>query len=475
MAEVSPALRVTLPVAAAMRPVPPALPPDAPLAEAVRAMAIDSAVLAVDAEGRPLGILTERDVARRVAFRLPPETPLGAAMTAPLITCEADSHLWRAIALLRAHALRHLPVLDRAGRCVGMLHRQEVLAAVAGRTLSHLDALAGDDAAVKAAQAGLARSLLAEGVAAPDIVRLVSGINLDLHRRVMARALRAHGAPPVGITLLVMGSAGRGESLLRPDQDNGLLLEAYGEEARPAVDAWFPAFAETLNAGLEEAGFPLCTGGIMARNAAWRGTRMEWAARFGQWARQRAGEALLHAGIAFDFIGVDTAGSVAGNPAAELRRALGPMLRAQSALLGAMAAQDRQLTVALNPWGGFRRDRGGRTDLKLGGLMPLVAATRLLALQHGVEETGTPERLVALAARGALKEGEAEGLHGAHAALLGAVLQQQLLDHEAGRMPGSRVAIAALPRAEQDRLREALRAVRRFTKAAFAGFTGEVW
>lgn len=349
--------------------------------------------------------MTERDVARRVTFHLLPETALREVMTAPVVSCEADSHLGRAIALLRAHALRHLPVLDRAGRCVGMLHRQEVLATVAGRTLSHLDALAGDNTAVKAAQAGLARALLAEGVAAPDIVRLVSGINLDLHRRVMARTLEAQGTPPVGFTLLVMGSAGRGESLLRPDQDNGLLLEPHPEEARAAVDSWFAAFAGTLNAGLEEAGFPLCSGGVMARNPLWRGTRAEWEARFAQWAHQRAGEALLHPGIAFDFVGVDRAGPVAGDPAGELRRSLAPLLRAQPALLIAMAAQDRQLSVALNFWGGIAEGEGGRTDLKLGGLMPLVAATRLLALQHGVEETGTPERLAALAALGTVESG----------------------------------------------------------------------
>jgi CBS domain-containing protein len=145
---------------------PPALPAETPLGQAITAMAAAraSAVLALDGAGRAIGILTEQDIARRVVFQLGPEAPLAAAMTAPLIACNPDEGLWRAIALLRQHGLRHLPVIGPDGRCLGMLHRAEALAAVSGGLLSHLEALSGDVAAIKAAQAGIARALLAEGL-----------------------------------------------------------------------------------------------------------------------------------------------------------------------------------------------------------------------------------------------------------------------------------------------------------------------
>ncbi|MBS7791469.1 CBS domain-containing protein [Roseococcus sp. SDR] len=478
MQAASPALRLTLSVAEAMAPPPPAFPAETPLGAVLDGLraARDSAALALDEAGRPIGILTEQDIARRVAFRLPEGAPLSAAMSAPLITCAPDAGLWRAVALLRAHRLRHLPVVDGTGRCIGMLHRAAVLAAVSGRMLHHLDALAGDDAAVKAAQAGLATALLDEGIPAPALVRLVSGINLELHRRVLDRALADGPPPPLGFTLLVMGSAGRGESLLRPDQDNGLILEPYPDAAHAEVDAWFRPMTERFNAGLEAAGFPLCPGGIMARNPLWRKTRAQWEAQFALWARRRSGAALLFADIAFDFRGIARTGPVAGDPAAELRAAIAPILAANPALLGALAAQDQRLRVGLTLWGGFSDDEpgpGARTDLKLHGLMPLVAATRLLALQHGVAETGTPERLEALSARGVIREGEALGT--AFALLLEALLRQQLADHAAGLPPGNLVDTAALPKADRAALREALRAIRRFAKASFAGFTGELW
>jgi hypothetical protein len=136
--------------------------------------------------------------------------------------------------------------------------------------LSHLEALSGDVAAIKAAQAGIASALLAEGLGAEAVVRLVNGINLDLHRRILAETLADHGTAPVAFTLLVMGSLGRGESLLTPDQDNGLILEDYPDQDHARVDAWFRPFTEDFNQRLDQAGFPLCPGGIMARNPLWR-------------------------------------------------------------------------------------------------------------------------------------------------------------------------------------------------------------
>lgn len=472
----SPAAALTGGVTGAMAPPPPAFPPDAPLSAVLAAMeaARASAVLAVDPDGRPVGILTEQDVARRIAFRLPPEAPLSAAMTAPVTACTEDAGLWRAVALLRAGRLRHLPVLGQDGRCVGMLHRADTLAAVSGRLLGHLDSLAGDDAAVKAAQAGVAAALLAEGVAARDVVGLVSGINVELHRRVLDRALATHGTPPVPFTLLVMGSAGRGESLLRPDQDNALILGDYPDDDHGPMDAWFRPFTEEFNRGLDQAGFPLCPGGVMAMNPLWRKTLPQWRRQFEHWAYRRAGAALLFSDIAFDFRAA--AGDAA--PAAALRADLSRILKASPALLAAMAGQNQALTVGLTLWGGFTDDEPGpgtRTDLKLHGLMPLVAAARLVALSAGVAETGTLARIAALGQIGKVSAREVADLSAAFDLLLDTVLRQQLADHAAGRSPGNLVDTAALPKPARGDLRDALKAVRSFSRGAFGSFTGQLW
>ncbi|WP_170985255.1 DUF294 nucleotidyltransferase-like domain-containing protein [Roseomonas sp. AR75] len=473
----SPAAALLHPAARAVGAVPPALPPETPVAEAVAAMvaARASCVLAADAQGRPVGILTEQDIARRVAFRLPPEAPLSAAMTAPVIGIGAEDGLWRAVALLRAHRLRHLPLLDAEGRCTGMLHRAEALEAASGRMIAHLDALAGDDAAVKQAQAGLATALLDEGLSASEVVALVSGINADLHRRILERAVAAEAeAPTVPFTLLLMGSLGRGESLLRPDQDNGFILDDYDDAAHDRVDAWFRRVSERFCIALDQAGFTLCKGGVMAMNPLWRKSRTQWRDQMRLWARRRAGAALLFADIFLDF----RAGWGDPAPAEALRAEAMTLLAAEPAWMAVLAAQNAQLGIGLTFWGGFADDEpgpGARTDLKLHGLMPLVAAARLSALRAGVAEPGTPDRLAGLATRGVISASEAERLQAAFATLLDAVLRQQLADLAAGVAPGSLVDTAAMPPASRAALKEALKAVRAFAKSTTANLTGRVW
>jgi signal-transduction protein with cAMP-binding, CBS, and nucleotidyltransferase domain len=471
-----PAARLLRAAGLAEAPPPPCLAPDATLAEALAAMvaARASAVLAVDSAGRPIGILTEQDIARRVAFRLPPEAPLSAAMTAPVTACAAAEGLWRAIALMRAHRLRHLPLLDAAGRAIGLLGRPAALEAVAGPLLGHLDALAGDDAAVKRAQAGLAAELLAEGLPATEIVALVSGINADLHRRILARLLAEAGPPPVGFTLLLMGSLGRGESLLRPDQDNGFILDDYPDAEHDRMDGWFRALAERFNLALDAAGFPLCKGGVMARNPLWRKTRAQWRDQLLLWARRRAGAALLFADIFLDL----RAGWGEESWADALRAEAMARMQAERAWPAMLAESAQKLGVGLTLWGGFRDDEPGpgtRTDLKLHGLMPLVAAARLAALGAGIAEAGTPARIAGLAARGRIGAAEAARLQDAFAVLLDAVLRQQLADHAAGLVPGSLVDTAALPAEARARLKVGLKAVRGFARSVTAELTGQLW
>lgn len=466
---------------AAMEPPPPCLSAATPIAEAVSAMAqaSRSSVLVVDEAGRAIGILTEQDVCRRIAFRAAPNTPLGAVMTTPVLGVEAEEKLWRAVGRMRLKRLRHLPVLDGEGRPVGMLHRFETYATASGRLLDMLESLASEDdeagfARTRAAQAGLARTLLDDGVAAADVIGVVSEINLDIHRAAVARALAAAGsAPPVPFTLLVMGSAGRGESFLFPDQDNGLILGDRPDERHAEVDAWFIPFAEDLNARLAAAGFTLCKGGVMARNPLWRKTLGEWQEQLTLWTARRTPAALLFGDIAFDF----RPAWGAPEPAAALRAHLTRALLARPAFLAALAAEDAKFSVGLSFWGGFRDDEPGpgtRTDLKLSGLMPLVSSVRLLALHHGVAETGTRARLDALAAQGSVSEAERRTLEAAFGLIVERMLRQQLDDLAAGHEASNLVDTASLARPDRAALRDALRAVASFQKATIAGLTGGV-
>ena len=216
---------------------PPAVTADTPCGDAVRAMAGATCAIVMD-RARAAGIVTERDVVRRIAFRLDAARPVADAMTAPLATVAEDDKLYRAVAAMRRHRLRHLPVLDSAGRLAGMITLESALAAGASRMVDQIDRLAHEDtiagmARVKTAQVAVAEQLFADNVPAPDVLRFIGAVNADLHRRVAELALAElaprRGWPPVPFALIVMGSGGRGESVIGADQDNGLILADYDD------------------------------------------------------------------------------------------------------------------------------------------------------------------------------------------------------------------------------------------------------
>jgi len=465
-------------VAEALEALPPLLSPAVSVREAVSAMraARASTVLAVDAGGRIAGIFTEQDVARRAAYVLPPDCPLSMAMTSPVLTIAVDDYLYRAVARMHQLGLRHMPVVDANGHPVGMLGLAAALASASGRLLTQMERLTGDSsdsglAGAKSAQADFAWELHEDAVPATTILGVISEINADLHRRVLVRCLaESPGPPPVDFSLLVMGSGGRRESFLRPDQDNGFILADYPDDEHGRVDPWFVDLAVRMTTLLDRIGFPLCQGNVMATNPLWRKSISQWVGQMELWGARRSPVALLYADIFLDFKSIwgDAA------PAQRLRAAASRHLGRGTPFLAAMAAEGQRLGVALGWFGRVPTDGDGRVDLKLRGSMPLVASVRLYALRAGIDATGTLDRIHALAEEGTFGRDEADRLGDAFGQLSALLLRQQLLDHRAGRTPANHVELAMLTARERGHLVASLRAIDLLSRRARADFTGQV-
>jgi CBS domain-containing protein len=460
----------------------PIVPVDMPIAAALDALGQGnaSALLAVDADGRLVGLLTERDVVTRVALKAAPTDPVARFMTAAPTCVSGDEHLYRIVARLRRRGWRHMPVVDADGRPLGLVARAGALAAAGARVLRELDILGGLEAAVgdhrtaKAAQIELAQALLDDGLSAPDIQRIVTEINRDMHRHVVAQHLAELGAAPVAFTFLIMGSGGRGESFLSPDQDHGMILADYPDADHNAIDGWFAEFAVRISRTLAAIGFELCKGNVMSENPVWRKTATQWGEQVATWIGRRTPAALLTADIFFDFepIWGDPA------PAVRLRAQVADALKRYPGFAQAMIGEDRRLKVALGMFGRLSTlgsgEHAGEIDLKLNGTMPLVANVRLRALAHGVLATGTRERLDALARLDKLRPDEAAALGAAFESVTYFLLRGQLADARAGRVPDNFVRPDELSKRERGRLTEALRAIDQFANATRAEFTGRL-
>ena len=121
----------------------------------------------------------------------------------------------------------------------------------------------------------LAAGLLADGQDARQVAQIIAAEARAMTARAaeIAEAELAeagHGPVPADYALLVLGSGGRGESLLAPDQDNALVIADDYAGDLDSADDWFTRFATRVNEILDRAGIPYCKGGVMAKNRRWR-------------------------------------------------------------------------------------------------------------------------------------------------------------------------------------------------------------
>jgi len=108
--------------------------PAAHVGEAARRMrkASVGTVVVVDEIRRPLGILTDRDVATRVVGRARSarNTPVSKAMSQPVAWVHAERSVEDALAEMTRLRVRRLAVVDDAERLVGVLALDDILCAV---------------------------------------------------------------------------------------------------------------------------------------------------------------------------------------------------------------------------------------------------------------------------------------------------------------------------------------------------------
>lgn len=104
--------------------------PQTSVAEVARQMkADDSDSVAVMSEGRLVGIITERDLVRAIADGIDPrQVRADVVMTADPATVEADEEVAVVAVKMMRLGVRHLPVVNKAGKPVGLVSARNLVA-----------------------------------------------------------------------------------------------------------------------------------------------------------------------------------------------------------------------------------------------------------------------------------------------------------------------------------------------------------
>jgi CBS domain-containing protein len=404
-------------------------------------------------------ILSGNDLARM---------PVGDLSNFSLITVRPSDQLGDALAEMIRKRVHRVVVTERdadggidPARILGVLEAMDLFSFLSNHSylisIRIIEAQSIDALAEAARHVNRLIALLHEG---GTKVSQIAALVQELNARVFERAwnLIAPRDLVVNCCLFVMGSEGRGEQLLKTDQDNGLVLR---DDYTPPAD--LAEICARFSAALRDFGYPDCPGNIMISNPTWRHHAGEFGRMTRQWLTMPTPDSLMSLAIFLD------ARPVAGDASLlyGIRRRVFDVVTDNQAVLARFAS-----AINLFPdsdsggwWTRFfslGEESDETLDLKKAGIFPLVHGIRCLALEERLEETGTVARIERLVAAGKLTRELGTDLIESLHFFMALRLKTGLADIAAGRRVSGGVQTSRLSSLDRDLLKDTLDVVKRF-------------
>jgi CBS domain-containing protein len=317
--------------------------------------------------------------------------------------------------------------------------------------------------------------LMREGARASHITRVVAELNDRVMVKILKLAEEKLGPSPVAYCWVVLGSEGRREQTFKTDQDNALLYDNPPDELRACANEYFAELAAFAQKALERCGYPPCPGGWMASNPRWRMPLSAWKAIFKQWIEEAEYHSVEDALILLDMR------PIAGDVSLHERLAtdIADQLKGASFFKSVLAC----ISIGRKPPLGFFRtfvlDRSGEhkeeLDIKETGTGPVVDATRLFAVDAGISQTNTVDRLIALRTTKYMDENVLTELQEAFEFLTLLRLENQLQQARDGKPLNNFISPRKLTHLQRGLLREAFQTVARVQSLIDDRFRTAVW
>ncbi|MGF1687776.1 DUF294 nucleotidyltransferase-like domain-containing protein [Photobacterium japonica] len=414
------------------------------------------AALVEAGDGQPYGIITRTNLLHAVMLEhRAHDSVVGAVATAPVIRVNQGDYLFNAMLAMTRHKVKRVAVhhvSEHGDHVVGMLNLTQVLSLFSTHshvlTLQIARATTVDELAFAAhSQHRLVETLFNNGIHTRFVMELIATVNEQIIEK--AFRLVVPQAYQSACCLLVMGSEGRGEQILKTDQDNALIVADGTDWPEQA------ATLATLIHTLQQLGYPLCPGKVMVNNPHWVKTQSEWLHTVSHWTHSGQAQSLMALAILAD------SHAVAGDTdlLTPLKQQLHQQMAAHTQRLSAFTRPALHFSVPLTLFGHLKASKTG-LDIKQGGIFPIVHGCRALALEYDIHDNNTFVRIEQLAEREVLEPATASNLSEALKLFIKLRLRQQLATSGDGLQ--QHLDLTQLSRAERDLLRHSLHVVKKF-------------
>ncbi len=405
------------------------------------------------------GIVTSSDLLRGLALHgFDLNSSVADLASFPVISIQQQDYLFNALLKMTRYGVDRLMVRDKQ-RYIGVLHQKELMSLFANQSglvmLTLERAACFDDLKQAIVQIDrLVQGLANKGVKTHYIAKLVN----ELHRKVQAKlwdildSADEYGAT----TLMVMGSEGRSEQVVRTDQDNALIVD------EKVQIAGLLKFSQRYSEQLIALGFPPCPGQIMLSNPAWCLTQKAFEKQVRLWFDQPSADSYMNLAILFD------AQVVRGDDhrLQELKQRFLRETRDNLAFLPQFARSVLQFDTPIGLFGRLitQHDAGHSIDLKKGGIFPIVHGVRCLAIEKGILKTNTHWRIRELINARVFDEDFGVELGETLNFLNTLRLQAMLAKQQRGLAADNQIETDKLTHFQQDLLKDAFAVVNQFKR-----------
>ena len=415
--------------------------------------------------GSRIGMVTGTDILNAVVLNDGSvDEDVATIATYRLITCKPDDFLFNALVLMTQQQIERVVVME-GDTLVGVVQLTDVLSYFSSH--SHVIGLRLERAStiedLREAATGLnnlIKALISTGVRIRFTMDLLAAMNKRIIAKLFDLVVPADMQPHV--CLIVMGSEGRGEQIMKTDQDNALIFRngLNWAEKRQTMQR----FSETLISF----GFPPCPGNIMVSNPEWINSVDDWTQKLQDWSMSSDPEDQMRLAIAVD------AKPVAGNVAL-FKVARNWFLRTMhnnDLFFSHFAKAAVEFDTPLTFFGNLKER--GELDIKKGGIFPIVHGVRTFALEQKILATNTFERLEALVDAGVMQESVSKDISEALGLFVNIRLRQQIRraeQAEEGIDPTPNIIeLQQLNKMDRELLRDALLVVKSFKKSLTSRF-----
>ena len=427
-----------------------------------------------------VGIVTDNDLRKKViATGFDILSPVSDIMSSPLYTISSSALVFEALIEMMQKNIKHLVVKDTHDQVVGVITNQDMLKAQGQSPLFIVREIAAAKfinqiVQIRGQVPRLIQTLINTGAKAQNITRFLTTVSDAILQKVISFAFDEMGPAPAKFTFMVLGSEGRQEQTLKTDQDNAIIFEDVSGKAQKEAIRYFSKFAEKVCNWLDEAGYELCKGDVMAKNPMWCQPLATWKKYFTEWIHTAAPEALLQASIFFDFRSGYGDTALVDN----LRRHLFDSLVGWPGFFRHLTENALFFTPPIGFFRNFLVESKGehRDTFNIKAAMqPVVDYARIYALQHKIKETNTFERLNQLLARRKISGQEHNELETAYSYLM----QQRFVNQvktaiDENTEPDNYVNPKHLSRIEQTMLKEIFKRIEKFQAKLSFDFTGQI-